>query len=170
MTNFGLAYSFLRCIESQNDFKEGITRFQKCVYFPRYSGVHTLQLRDIINGILYLYIQLGRYQPLKQALKIQGSMRSALTFLIEGYRRTRYFYLRQGLTHIIFMGSCKAYQCTEKFTFVQTLLIGQGPMHGYLYLFAFYSALVLSHFIYSCDVICPAYLVVQHIRLSMIIL
>ena len=46
MTNFGLAGSFLRFIESQNDFKEVITRFQKYVYFLRYSGVLTLQLRD----------------------------------------------------------------------------------------------------------------------------
>ena len=33
ITNFGLAGSFLRFIESQNDFKEVITRFQKYVYF-----------------------------------------------------------------------------------------------------------------------------------------
>ena len=46
MTNFGLADSFLRFIESQNDFKEVITRFQKYVYFPRYSGVRTLQVKD----------------------------------------------------------------------------------------------------------------------------
>ena len=46
MTNFGLADSFLRFIESQNDFKEVVTRFQKYVYFPRYSGVRTLKLRD----------------------------------------------------------------------------------------------------------------------------
>ena len=43
MTNFGLAVSFLRFIESQkNDFKEVITRFQNCVYFHRYSGVRTI--------------------------------------------------------------------------------------------------------------------------------
>ena len=46
MTNFGLAGSFLRFIDSQNNFKEVITRFQKYVYFPRYSGVRMLQLRD----------------------------------------------------------------------------------------------------------------------------
>ena len=46
MTNFGLADSFLRFKESQNDFKEVITRSQKYVYFLRYSGVRTLQLRD----------------------------------------------------------------------------------------------------------------------------
>ena len=46
MTNFGLANSFLRFIESQNDFKEVIILFQKYVYFPRYSGIRTLQLRD----------------------------------------------------------------------------------------------------------------------------
>ena len=46
MTNFGLADLFLRFIESQNDFKKVITRFQKYVYFPQYSGVRTLQLRD----------------------------------------------------------------------------------------------------------------------------
>ena len=33
MTNFGLTDSFLRFIESQNDFKEVVTRFQKYVYF-----------------------------------------------------------------------------------------------------------------------------------------
>ena len=47
MTNFGLADAFLRFIESQNDFKEVITSFQNCVYFPRYSGVRTLQVMDI---------------------------------------------------------------------------------------------------------------------------
>ena len=47
MNNFSLADSFLRFIESQNDFKEVIIRFQKYVYFPRYSGVCTLQLWDI---------------------------------------------------------------------------------------------------------------------------
>ena len=45
MTNFGLADSFLRFIESKNNFKEVITRFQKYMYFPRYIGVLTLQLR-----------------------------------------------------------------------------------------------------------------------------
>ena len=50
MTNFGLADSFLRFIESQNDFKEAITPFKKYVYFPRYSGVRTLQLRYIYLG------------------------------------------------------------------------------------------------------------------------
>ena len=51
MINFGLADSFLRFIESQNYFKEVITRFQKYVYFPRYKGVRTLQLRDSLRGI-----------------------------------------------------------------------------------------------------------------------
>ena len=46
MTNFGLAGSFLRFRKSQNNFKEVITRFKKYVYFPRYSGVRTLQVRD----------------------------------------------------------------------------------------------------------------------------
>ena len=46
MTNFDLADSFLKFIESQNDFKEVITRFQKYVYFPQYIRVRTLQLRD----------------------------------------------------------------------------------------------------------------------------
>ena len=50
ITNFGLAGSFLRFIESQNDFKEVITRFQKYVYFPRYIGVRTLQVRDTGNN------------------------------------------------------------------------------------------------------------------------
>ena len=45
MTFFGLADSFLRFIESKNNFKEVITRFQKYVYFPRFIGVLTLQLR-----------------------------------------------------------------------------------------------------------------------------
>ena len=47
MTNFGRSGSFLRFIESQHDFKEAVTRFQKYVYFTRYNGVRTLQLRDI---------------------------------------------------------------------------------------------------------------------------
>ena len=47
MTNFGLADSYLRFIESQNDFKEVVTHFQKYVYFPRYSGVRTVQVRNI---------------------------------------------------------------------------------------------------------------------------
>ena len=46
MANFGLADSFLRFIESQNDFKDLIKLFQKYVYFPRYSRVRMLQLRD----------------------------------------------------------------------------------------------------------------------------
>ena len=46
MTNFGLAGVFLRDIESQNDFKEVITSFQDYMYFPRYSGVRMLQVRD----------------------------------------------------------------------------------------------------------------------------
>ena len=54
MTNFGLADSFVRFIESQNDFKESITRFQKYVYFPRYSGVRTLQVRDSNSFIFWL--------------------------------------------------------------------------------------------------------------------
>ena len=45
MTNFGLADSFLIFVEYQNHFQEVITRFQKYVYFPRYSRVCTLQLR-----------------------------------------------------------------------------------------------------------------------------
>ena len=45
-TNFIPADSFSRFIESQNGFKEVITRFQKYVFFPRYSRVRTLQLRD----------------------------------------------------------------------------------------------------------------------------
>ena len=48
MTNFGLADSFLRLLESQNDLKEVIRRFKKYVYFPRYSGVRMLQVRDRI--------------------------------------------------------------------------------------------------------------------------
>ena len=46
MTNFGLVDSFLGFIKSQNNFKEAITRFKKYVYFPRYTGVRTLQVRD----------------------------------------------------------------------------------------------------------------------------
>ena len=46
MTNFGLADSFLRFIEPQNDCKEVITRLKKYVHFPRYSGVRMLQVRD----------------------------------------------------------------------------------------------------------------------------
>ena len=48
MTNFGLADSFLRFIESQNDFKEVVTSFQKCMYFPQCSRVRTIQLRDTV--------------------------------------------------------------------------------------------------------------------------
>ena len=46
MTNFGLVDSFLRFIESKNNFKEVVTSFQKYVFLPRYIGVRTLQLRD----------------------------------------------------------------------------------------------------------------------------
>ena len=54
MTNFGLADSFLRFIESQKDFKEAITSFQKYVNFPQYNRVHTLELRDNGGGVVYL--------------------------------------------------------------------------------------------------------------------
>ena len=49
MTNFGLEDSFLRFKESQNDFKEAITRFQKYLYFPQYIGLRTLQVRNILS-------------------------------------------------------------------------------------------------------------------------
>ena len=47
MTNFGPADSSLRFIESQNDLKEVMTRFQKvCLLSPIYSGVRTLRVRE----------------------------------------------------------------------------------------------------------------------------
>ena len=49
MTNSGHADSLLKFIESQNDLKEVITRFQNYVYFPRYSGERTLQVQDIVK-------------------------------------------------------------------------------------------------------------------------
>ena len=57
MTNFGLAYSFLRFIKSQNYFKEVITRFQNYVYFPWYSGVSMLQIRDIYKHMCVQYLK-----------------------------------------------------------------------------------------------------------------
>ena len=65
MTNFGLADTFLKLIGLQNDFKEVITRFQKYVYFPEYSGVRTLQLRDIAShknsDKIHVKIVLGKF-------------------------------------------------------------------------------------------------------------
>ena len=49
--NFGLADSFLRFIETKNDFKEMVTRFQKYVFLPRFIGVRTLQIGDKMNDL-----------------------------------------------------------------------------------------------------------------------
>ena len=78
MINFVLADSFLRFIESQNDFKEVVTHLQKYVYFTWYSGVRALQLRDI-------------YTKSQRVFKKQENLRYVLFTKILTLYFTRFF-------------------------------------------------------------------------------